>query len=461
MSMATRIDAAIGSPAELEALYRAAVEAGEVEEFAAEIVRRHALTPENALVAAWFHRLRPRAVSALDAATPAARPADASAARRVRRAQWVFALVLSGILSLIYAALGSTDRTATYLRFAWGPAAAVLLLVFLKLGRGETLLGSDAPALPALRWRPLVAIALLAVMTLTAIRRSYALTNPTDADILTLIHLPALAWLALGWAVLGPRAAPIEVFAAVRKSIETVITAGLFGAAGAALTLIGAGLFRALGVVLPEWLTRWVVFGGPGLIPVMAVAMVYDPDRTPSGQPGEHGLARIIFMTGRLFLPLTLVVLVIYLLATPFRFMEPFRNRDVLIIYNAMLFAVIALLVAATPLGESEVPGRTGLWVRRGIVAVAACALLVSLHALAAVVFRTGEGGLTVNRLTVIGWNIVNIATLTLLLFRLGTDGPGAWIAASHRAFRIGLMGYATWTLFVLLSMQMFPPGLR
>src|SRR5256885_16642110 len=96
MSMVTRIEAAIGSPAELEALYRAAVEAGEVEEFAAEIVRRHALAPGNALVAAWFHRLRPRAVTTLDAATPAARPADASAARRGRRAQWVFALVQIG-----------------------------------------------------------------------------------------------------------------------------------------------------------------------------------------------------------------------------------------------------------------------------------------------------------------------------------------------------------------------------
>jgi hypothetical protein len=460
MSMATRIDAAVGAPAELEALYRAVVEAGEVEEFAAEIVRRHALAPEDRLLAAWFHRLGARPDTPGGVATPAL-ALDASAARRIRRAQWVLALVLSGILSLIYAAFGSNGRTTAYLAFTWGPAAAILLLVFLKLGRSETLLGPDPPVLPALLGRPMIATAALVPITLIAIRRSYVLMHPTDADMLTLLHLPALAWLLLGWAILGPRAAPIEVFAAVRKSIEAVITAALFAAAGGALTLITAGLFRAIGVHLPDGLTKWVMFGGPGLIPVLAVATVYDPDRSPTEQPGEHGLARIIFTTGRIFLPVTLVVLVAYLIAIPFRFMEPFQKRDVLIIYNATLFAVVGLLVAATPLRDSEVPGRVGVWLRRGIVAVAACTLVVSLHAMAAIVYRTAAGGLTVNRLTVLGWNTVNIATLTLLLFRQGTDAPSAWIGAAHRAFRIGLVGYAAWTLFVLLSMQMFPPGVR
>ena len=39
-------------------------------------------------------------------------------------------------------------------------------------------------------------------------------------------------------------------------------------------------------------------------------------------------------------MPLTLIVLVVYLAFIPFRFWEPFQNRDVLIIYNGMLFAV-------------------------------------------------------------------------------------------------------------------------
>jgi hypothetical protein len=133
----------------------------------------------------------------------------------------------------------------------------------------------------------------------------------------------------------------------------------------------------------------------------------------------------------------------------------------VLITYNAMLFAVIGLLVAATPLNESEVPARLGSWLRRGIIAVAVCTLLVSLYAMAAVLYRTAQGGMTVNRLTVIGWNTVNVATLALLIHRQTRAGRAAWVDASHQAFRIGLMGYATWTLFVVIGMPLLHPVIR
>lgn len=450
--MAVRLDAAIAAPGEVEALYRQAVEGGEIEAFVAEIVRRHALAPDDVLIAAWFHRLRPRSVTTPATAAPVA---AASTAPGARRRQWGLAFALSGVLSFVYITLGSDNRFFVHLAHWWAPAATSVLLVFLRVGRNETLARPDARAWRALLGRPLVAIAALFGLALIAVRRTSGLEHPTDLDLLTIIHLPALSWLALGWAVLGPGAAPRDVFAAVRKSIEALITAGLFAAAGGALTMITAALFRAISVDLPQWVMRGFGFGGPGLIPALAVATVYDPDRSPSGQSGEHGLARIIFTTGRLFLPLTLVVLAIYLVAIPFRFMEPFRNREVLITYNAMLFAVIGLVVAATPLNDGEVPGRLGSWLRRGIVAVSVCALLVSLYAMAAVVYRTAQGGMTVNRLTVIGWNTVNIATLALLIHHQIRAGGAAWIEASHRAFRIGLIGYATWTLFVLIGMPL------
>jgi hypothetical protein len=116
-----------------------------------------------------------------------------------------------------------------------------------------------------------------------------------------------------------------------------------------------------------------------------------------------------------------------------------------------LLFAVMALLVTATPSHPGSLAPRYETLLRRGIVAVAALALLVGLYAMAAVVYRTAQGGLTMNRLAVIGWNTVNIATLSLLLYRQARDGPSGWVAACHRTFRVGLVGYAIWTLFVLV----------
>src|SRR5439155_26115592 len=115
-----------------------------------------------------------------------------------------------------------------------------------------------------------------------------------------------------------------------------------------------------------------------------------------------------------LLLPLTLAVLVVYIVFIPFNFMQPFYNREVLIAYNGMLFGVMALLVGATPVRDADVSPRLSLFLRRAMLAVAGLAALVSLYAMAAILYRTWQGGFTPNRVTVIGWNLVNIALLLL-----------------------------------------------
>jgi hypothetical protein len=96
--------------------------------------------------------------------------------------------------------------------------------------------------------------------------------------------------------------------------------------------------------------------------------------------------------------PLAVIVLIVYLGFIPFNFREPFENRDVLVIFNAMLFAVIALLIGATPVKESDLDARAQTWLRRGVIALSALALLIGVYALAAIVPR--EHYVTPNRLT-------------------------------------------------------------
>jgi len=192
-----------------------------------------------------------------------------------------------------------------------------------------------------------------------------------------------------------------------------------------------------------------------GLIPVLAVASVYDPQLPPAGQRFDQGLARLITTLGRIFLPLTLIVLVIYLLSIPANFWKPFEQRDVLIVYNLMLFAVMGLIVIATPLRADDVPEQYRDYLRRGILAVAALTLLVSLYALSATVYRTTLGGWTINRLTIIGWNSINIGLLAVFLYRQWRFGRAAWIESSHNTFRLGLIAYALWILFLVLALPL------
>jgi uncharacterized membrane protein len=157
-----------------------------------------------------------------------------------------------------------------------------------------------------------------------------------------------------------------------------------------------------------------------------------------------------------LLLPLSLVVGAIYLVAIPFNFLGPFRSRELLFVYNAMLFAVLALLVGATPVHEEDLPARYGKWLRTGILALAAMAVVVSLYALSATVYRTLQGALTPNRLTVIGWNIINIAILVVMLYRLVRRRTEAWSEAVHSAIGQGTVAYIFWTAALVLGLPVF-----
>jgi hypothetical protein len=125
----------------------------------------------------------------------------------------------------------------------------------------------------------------------------------------------------------------------------------------------------------------------------------------------------------------------------------------VLIVYNVMLFGIIALLVGATPMTTDDLAPRTQAPLRAGIIAVAALTALVSLYALAAILYRTFDGGLTLNRAAVIGWNVINIGILFLLLVRQLRANRADWASAIQSALALGAYAYLIWAAFVALAL--------
>jgi len=266
------------------------------------------------------------------------------------------------------------------------------------------------------------------------------------------IHLPLLCWIALGISILWFGSEYKNRFSYLIKSIEVMITAGVYLIVGVAFGAITVGMFQALNITLPEVLMRLIAAGGAGLIPVIAVASVYDPTREPISQDFSQGLSKFITTMMRLLLPLTLVVLAIYVCVMPFYFLAPFENRDVLIVYNLMLFAIMGLLIGVTPLKVQDIPTRIQDLLRKGILAVAILAVFVSLYALSATAYRTFLGGITINRLTIIGWNIINTAILVLIIFRLLKYPRERWSDSLQSTFSLGTNGYLVWTLFIILA---------
>ena len=58
---------------------------------------------------------------------------------------------------------------------------------------------------------------------------------------------------------------------------------------------------------------------------------------------------------------------------------------------------------------------------------------------------------MTLNRLTVLGWNLVNIGLLALLLYRQLRAGRERWVESLQSVFGDGAYAYLAWTLFLVI----------
>jgi hypothetical protein len=439
MSYHEKVDALAKDAEQMERVYHAALKSGEIDAFKEAIDDSYNSVPENLLFAAWFYRLRHAAVQAKGFAVA-----------------WAWAVPLAVFNGLLFWWL-SADRFMISIEGFQGVERNFISTV--------GVLGASLSALSVLiyltavghkRWRLSAPIGILLLAAGAYVFLTYPNTGPVPFQeqylSLTALHLPLLAWSGVGAFLIVRHRDPTSRFSFLIKSLEIFILGGLFLIAGGLFTGITFGLFDVLDVSMPDVVERLFIAGGGGLIPVIATAVIYNPTRPPAEQAFDEGLSKLIALLMRILLPLTLLVLLVYLAFIPFNFRAPFENRDVLIVYNGMLFAVVVLLVGATPVSQADIAPRLRRWLRLGLVAVAALALLVSLYALAAILYRTALDRLTPNRLTFIGWNVVNIGLLCLVLLLQARAGEGRWRQRLHRAYSAGTVGYAAWILVVILA---------
>ena len=422
-------------PEQLESLYQSALKQHEGGEFIADMMACHEAEPENLLFAAWYHRLR------LDQAR--------LQLRQARSTNWKIAIPLGILNGLIFWSISSEklvflDRLP-YLILLWAPIAAFFVIGFLTFSGGEHR-----------KYHAFISLGLAAACIYgLLLAKGQAKLYSTDYVNLLVLYLPLLAWVGTGLSVLGFRSSAENRFAFLIKSVEVFITAGLGAMAGGVFVVVTVGLFQALNLTIPETMMRLLVAGGAGLIPTLAVAMIYDPRLSPLMQDFSLGLSKIVATLLRLLLPMTLAVLVIYIFVIPFNFMQPFQNREVLIIYNGMLFAIMGLLIGATPVTLDDLSPRFQSALRAGILAVAILAVVISLYAMSATIYRTVQGGITINRLTIIGWNSINIGILVLAIAKLLRGDRQAWADQLKSAFKTGTIAYTVWTLVSLLSIPL------
>ncbi len=264
--------------------------------------------------------------------------------------------------------------------------------------------------------------------------------NPaSNSLILTCIHLPILMWLLVGYiysgANLNIESRRIEF---LRFHGDLLVMCAIILLAGGLFTALTINLFGLIGIKIEDFYFRYLIVSALPTVPLLATVFV---------QQNPTLVNKISPVIARIFTPLVTVMLVIFLGAFSYSGKDPYNDREFLLIFNAILIGVMALLLFSV----SEATKDTGSRFNRVILVVLAfLAIINNGIALSAIAFRLIELGLTPNRIAVLGSNVLVLLNLIFvtrqLLGLLKGQKNLADVEASMTRF---LPYYALWAAIV------------
>jgi uncharacterized membrane protein YozB (DUF420 family) len=140
-------------------------------------------------------------------------------------------------------------------------------------------------------------------------------------------------------------------------------------------------------------------------------------------------------------------MLVIYLVAMVYSGKDPYNDREFLLIFNALLIGVIAIIFFSVAETSKATKSQAEIWV---LFLLSVVTVIVNGIALSAILFRISEGGITPNRAAVLGGNVlilINLLLVTAQLFRVLSKK--ADITEIGKAITFYLPIYFLWTVIV------------
>jgi hypothetical protein len=164
-------------------------------------------------------------------------------------------------------------------------------------------------------------------------------------------------------------------------------------------------------------------------------------------QTNPQIVGKVSPVIARLFSPLVVVMLVIYLIAIAYSGKDPYNDREFLLIFNGLLMGVMAIIFFSIAETSKTKKSHTEVWILFLLSVVTA---LVNGIALSAILFRISEWGITPNRAAVLGSNVlilINLLLVSVQLFRVLSKR--ADITGVGRAIAFYLPVYILWTIMV------------
>ena len=262
--------------------------------------------------------------------------------------------------------------------------------------------------------------------------------DKSDTTILSCIHLLLFLWAILGFAFIGKAGNDLKKRLGYLKfNGDLVVMTTLIVIAGAIMTAITIGLFELIGINIEEFYFRNIVVFGLPAAPILATYLIHS---------NPHLVGKVSPVIAKIFSPLVLVMLLIYLIAMVYSGKDPYNDREFLMIFNLLLIGVMAIIffsVAETKTGKSN----PETWI---LFLLCLVTIIVNGIALSAILFRISEWGITANRMAVLGGNIlilINLLLVTVQLFKVISKKKEISVVGKAIAFYLPV--YVVWTVIV------------
>ncbi len=281
----------------------------------------------------------------------------------------------------------------------------------------------------------------IAVVTVVSIIYINVLPDIKSSDtlILSSIHMVLLLWSLLGFSFVGEKVNNLDKRLNFLKfNGDLLVMTGLILIAGGILTGITIGLFSLIGFNIEQFYFENIVIFVLPAAPILGTFLI---------QTNPQLVGKVSPVIAKIFSPLVVIMLIIYLAAIVYSGKDPYNNRDFLMIFNALLIGVMALIFFSV--AESAKSGKTasGAWI---MFVLSILTIVVNSIALTAILFRIAEWGITPNRAAVLGGNVLILIHLLIVAVQLFlTLRNKANISHVQKAIAVYLPVYMIWTFVV------------
>lgn len=225
----------------------------------------------------------------------------------------------------------------------------------------------------------------------------------SDSGMLSMIHAPLFLWCLFGLSFISfDYKNMAKRMAFIRFNGELLIMTGLFLIAGGMLTGITIGLFSTIMMDIEGFYMENIAIIGGVAAPIISFYLIrLYPTIT-------NKIAPVI---ARVFTPLVLITLAVYLVSLIFSQSNIFQDRDLLLLFNVMLIAVMALIVFSISELDKSKKKNNNVFI---LFLLAFLTIITNSIALIAIISRVTDG-FTPNRTVVLISNILIFVNLILI----------------------------------------------